>query len=419
MPGRAEGLEIIRLARGHAVWAVDGVHFPVKEHEVVFVLPGQLFSGIESSDAVPVRAERILIQMPSGGGGSVSGLARALGQALGVSESQAAVVVDQLRAARPPRVNAGTEGARLCQEVLHYARPATAVEESYLNACVFTLLCRLCLRLEGKPGAGAPADSENRVARFLRELEDRSAEPWTLEAMAEETGLKRSRFGSICRQLTGENPITFLTRLRVRASRRLLRDSKMSITDIAMDCGFGSSQYFSRIFRRYQGYEPTHFRQLAAETLRGRGVHYLKGDAARTIACADQEIGPGDFTVDCRLTLDRLGGTAASLELGGDRFGFDGRQGCFFCEGETFGSARIFTPTHKLIREGEPFGFRAERKGSAMCFVVNDTQVGVVADSAGRRVGVVGLRPLRNGITIHSFLIDGREVALKNMEDRD
>lgn len=414
-PSRVAGLEIIRMARGHAVWAVEGEAFEVKEDDVIVVFPGQLFGGIESSESVPIRAERLVLEVPDAAAGVQ---ARMLGKVLGLETAAAALLLQRLREAAPPRVHGGQDDARLCQEVLRHAFPESEMEQLYLRACVVKLLGRLCPVLDGmggQSGSGA-ADSEQRVAAFLQELERRSAEPWTLEAMAGETGLKRSRFGTLCRQLTGENPVTFLSRLRVRASRRLLRETDMSITDIALECGFGSSQYFAKIFRRYQGHEPTHYRQLLAETREGRGIHYLKGDTARTVAYVERELGAGDFVVGGRLTLDRLGGTAASLELGSDRFGFDGSMGALFLEGDTFGSARFFVPSRKHIREGIAFDFTAARSGSTLGFSINGVLITEVADSPARKIGLVGLRPLRNGIHIHSFRVNGVEMALKDVD---
>lgn len=129
-----------------------------------------------------------------------------------------------------------------------------------------------------------------------------------------------------------------------------------------------------------------------------------------------EEVGMGDFLVQCRITLDQLGGTAASLELGVDRFGFDGRQGYLFCEGDTFGPAQFFAPTHKFIREGESFFCTVERKSSQITFSINGHLVATIADDPSRKVGLVGLRPLRNGISIHSFQVAGREVALKSVD---
>src|SRR5690606_33766686 len=119
--------------------------------------------------------------------------------------------------------------------------------------------------------------SEEAVSAFLASLEKRCDEEWSLEKMAESAGLKRSRFGALCRQLTGESPAMHLNRLRIRRGRRLLGDTDRSVTDIAFDCGFSSSQYFAKIFRRFQGHEPTHYRRLARESSGGGSIQYLKG----------------------------------------------------------------------------------------------------------------------------------------------
>jgi len=402
------------MARGHAMWAIEGEKLEVKEDHVIFVFPDQLFGGIESSESVPIRAERLNLAVDRG---SASVQSQSLARVLGIDGYTAKTLLSRLKKAGLQRAHCGDEGARLFREILHHQGSESAVQQVYMRVSIVKLLARICLALEGDKlqQESDSAGSEQRVAGFLEELEKRSAEPWTLEAMANEVGLKRSRFGTLCRQLTGENPVTFLSRLRVRASRKLLRETDLNVTEIALECGFGSSQYFAKIFRRYQGHEPTHYRQLLAETRKGRGIHYLKGDTARIVAHSDHEVGAGDFVVECRLTLDRLGGTAASFELGADRFGFDGRMGALFLEGDTFGTAQFFAASRQHIREGIPFDFKVQRCGNRLSFGINGKMITQVADAASRKIGLVGLRPLRNGIHIHSFRVNGTEMALKDV----
>ncbi|MGH8235777.1 MAG: helix-turn-helix domain-containing protein [Steroidobacteraceae bacterium] len=44
--------------------------------------------------------------------------------------------------------------------------------------------------------------------------------------------------------------------LRLRRSRQLLRETSLSILDISLAAGFGSSSQFSRAFRRAFGFPP-------------------------------------------------------------------------------------------------------------------------------------------------------------------
>ena len=104
--------------------------------------------------------------------------------------------------------------------------------------------------------------SSKRAAElFLARLHEQVDEPWTVELMAEHCGLKRSRFTSYCQELTNRTPAQYLNHCRVKAAARLLREKPgMPIVEIAMECGFSSSQQFATTFRRIKGVAPSDFR---------------------------------------------------------------------------------------------------------------------------------------------------------------
>lgn len=407
-PRRVTGLSLFHLARGRTTWSVDGRSFELLEGQTLLVLPGCVFSGVESSEAVPIRVDRIRL---ASGELTSSGLANQLS----LNRQEAKKIVETLKANGPCSVKLTLPLRSLFSETVRCVEAGTELEAIHANACFLNLLTGMCLLLQGEGASEAnrSTDAEKRVVQFLRELEARCDEPWMLEQMADQTGLKRSRFGILCRSLTGESPGTYLNRLRIRKSRRLLQETERTVTDIAFDCGFSSSQYFAKIFRQFQGHEPTHYRRMSREQREGKGIHYLKGDTARTVAFADREVGSGDFSIECVLMLDRLGGTAASLEFGGDRFGFDGREGRLFLEGETFGDIQHFQRSGSVIREGNPFRLRLERRGGALSGKIDGRKVFEIQDDPERLVGKIGLRPLRNGIRVESFRINDESAVLK------
>lgn len=109
--------------------------------------------------------------------------------------------------------------------------------------------------------------SERAIRLFLKELPGRLDEPWTLESMAENCGLGRSRFASFCRQITNVSPMEYLARRRVDAAAKLLVEKPdMSITHVAFSCGFQSSQYFATVFHQRQGCSPREWRRLPSST---------------------------------------------------------------------------------------------------------------------------------------------------------
>jgi AraC-like DNA-binding protein len=63
------------------------------------------------------------------------------------------------------------------------------------------------------------------------------------------------------KKATGLSPNDYLQRHRIECAREQLRRDEVSITDVALSTGFESSQYFSRVFRKYCGITPTEFRE--------------------------------------------------------------------------------------------------------------------------------------------------------------
>jgi AraC family L-rhamnose operon regulatory protein RhaS len=111
------------------------------------------------------------------------------------------------------------------------------------------------------------SSTERTVALFLQGLADRVDEPWTVDDMAHECGLGRTRFVHYCKQAVNLPPLEYLNQLRIAKATELLQGTDLRITDVAARSGFSSSQYSSTVFRRYTGLPPGAVR--AGRTLGG------------------------------------------------------------------------------------------------------------------------------------------------------
>jgi len=104
------------------------------------------------------------------------------------------------------------------------------------------------------------SSSERAVRLFLDALPEHAGDEWTLAGMAQQCGLSRSQFSAYCRRLTGMSPVQYLTHCRVeRAAQLLCAEPERSITEIALQCGFNSSQYFAAVFRAAKGCTPSSY----------------------------------------------------------------------------------------------------------------------------------------------------------------
>ncbi|GHT11578.1 hypothetical protein FACS1894170_05340 [Planctomycetales bacterium] len=106
--------------------------------------------------------------------------------------------------------------------------------------------------------------SVDMVRKFLEELSgipEQLEHPWTLQEMAALCRISPTRFTHCCRQLTNLSPLHALNQLRVRQAEKMIRaDSRTQITEIAMQCGFTTSQYFATVFKKWTGKTPTEYK---------------------------------------------------------------------------------------------------------------------------------------------------------------
>ena len=78
--------------------------------------------------------------------------------------------------------------------------------------------------------------------------------------MAEVAGLSVSHFKARFRRETGLPPREFILREKIRLAREALGKGHGTVTDIAFELGFSSSQYFATVFKRYTGQSPRQIR---------------------------------------------------------------------------------------------------------------------------------------------------------------
>jgi AraC-like DNA-binding protein/quercetin dioxygenase-like cupin family protein len=99
------------------------------------------------------------------------------------------------------------------------------------------------------------------MAVVVEHIEHHIDEPLPVERLARESGLSIPRFKSRFRAEAGFPPAEFVLRRRIERASRLLSSTHATVLEIALQCGFTSSQYFASAFRRVTGVTPTAFRE--------------------------------------------------------------------------------------------------------------------------------------------------------------
>ena len=122
-------------------------------------------------------------------------------------------------------------------------------------------VCSILLEAAKQLGSARTFEPKQAVQSTIAFMESHLAETNSIEKVAEAVHCSRAKLFEIFKDATGMTPNDYWQRLRIDRAQQLLTGSNKSITDIAMDCGFSTSQYFSSVFRKYSGVSPSHYRE--------------------------------------------------------------------------------------------------------------------------------------------------------------
>lgn len=97
-------------------------------------------------------------------------------------------------------------------------------------------------------------------------MENMDNEGLNIEFLCQNMGVSRASLYNRLKSLTSMGANEYVNKLRIEKSMDLLRNTEMSITEIAERMGFSSSRYFSTAFKKYTGITPTQFKESAGKS---------------------------------------------------------------------------------------------------------------------------------------------------------
>lgn len=143
----------------------------------------------------------------------------------------------------------GYEAARILDRMMRRLKPPAQP----------TLFAPLCI--ETRQSSDIVAIDDEHLAQAIRLIRQRACEGLTVNGILKVVPISRSSLERSCRRLLGRSPNEEINRVRIEHVCRFLRDSDLSLDQIAGRTGFATSQYMLEVFRKTTGVTPGNYRR--------------------------------------------------------------------------------------------------------------------------------------------------------------
>lgn len=100
-----------------------------------------------------------------------------------------------------------------------------------------------------------------KLKRVTDWMAENLSEEFSLSRLAEQAGMSEFHFNRLFKRATGVPPSQYQIKLRMDAARRLLRETKRSVIEIANEVGYSNPSHFAQLFRKEAGLSPTVYRR--------------------------------------------------------------------------------------------------------------------------------------------------------------
>lgn len=254
--------ELVIILKGTAMHVIDGQEFPVKYGDVFVIAPNRLhqYQDLHGLALANILFDPEALMMEEWDIRALSGF-HALFSLEPAFRSQ-----HQFRS----RLQLSERELNHANEMIHDLTRETEGRKPGYRVMAKGLFMQLAVHLSRCYSAEPTRESVDllRIGDAIAHIETHYAEKITLDELAVKSHLSKRHFLRIFHDCIGRSPIDHLMRVRIQKASELLRYTGRTITDIAFECGFQDSNYFTRCFRKTTGMTPKQFQKGAP--LRGR-----------------------------------------------------------------------------------------------------------------------------------------------------
>ncbi|URL06311.1 AraC family transcriptional regulator [Avibacterium sp. 21-595] len=102
---------------------------------------------------------------------------------------------------------------------------------------------------------------DKRLSVAVRAILQQPEQNWNMGNLAKIANMSRANFIRVFQKKMAITPGKFLAQVRMQQASMLLKTTQKNILTIALDIGYQSEAYFSRVFKQYYGISPNQYRK--------------------------------------------------------------------------------------------------------------------------------------------------------------
>lgn len=247
-------LRIYFVLEGKFEWTINNTDYILYPGDLVLIQPGCSFSRQSGSLDIG-KLCWLFIELEKAKSPDVI----MLGKWSSFPANEIATIGKIFRLCNTPVISRIKEAERVLNGIryeLHYQQVGYVTRTNQLIDELIILLARK-LTLDNNTHRDFPKSFLNLEQALRQNL----SHQWTVEEMAALVGLGTTTFTEKVKSYSGFTPLNYLITIRISEAIKLLKQNHLSVTDIALDVGFYSSQHFSTTFKKLTGSTPSDFRK--------------------------------------------------------------------------------------------------------------------------------------------------------------
>ena len=235
--------ELYYLAKGQTKYLIDDEIYPVQTGNIVFIPKGHYHM---TDNGEYKNIERYLLSFDDN-----------------LFDSDTRVILDELSEHRliSISVNHIEEIESLFDRFKHYVGMNGELGDAVRKIHTLAILSFICRHK--KEVTPEVSDTDRIAHQVSGYISANYCEELSLSILSRKFSISESHLSRKFKEVVGIGLNEYITFVRIINAERLLREGRLSITEVATECGFNDPNYFSTVFKKIKGVTPLKFAKSA------------------------------------------------------------------------------------------------------------------------------------------------------------